>query len=46
MLNQSMADMTGQELAKIEKDTDRDFIMTSDEAVHYGVIDEVISRRA
>jgi ATP-dependent Clp protease protease subunit len=36
---------TGQEVARIAKDTDRDFIMTADESVAYGVIDEVISRR-
>ncbi|MBD1194886.1 MAG: hypothetical protein RLZZ611_1183 [Cyanobacteriota bacterium] len=43
MLNQSMADMTGQELAKIEKDTDRDYFMSAAEAVEYGLIDRVIA---
>ncbi|MFZ9952895.1 MAG: ATP-dependent Clp protease proteolytic subunit, partial [Vulcanococcus sp.] len=43
MLNQSMADMTGQELAKIEKDTDRDYFMSAAEAVQYGLIDRVIA---
>ena len=43
MLNKSMADMTGQELAKIEKDTDRDYFMSAAEAVEYGLIDRVIA---
>jgi ATP-dependent Clp protease, protease subunit len=43
MLNQSMADMTGQELGKIEKDTDRDYFMSAAEAVQYGLIDRVIA---
>jgi ATP-dependent Clp protease protease subunit len=43
MLNQSMADMTGQGLAKIEKDTDRDYFMSAAEAVQYGLIDRVIA---
>jgi ATP-dependent Clp protease protease subunit len=43
MLNQSMADMTGQALAKIEKDTDRDYFMSAAEAVDYGLIDRVIA---
>jgi ATP-dependent Clp protease protease subunit len=43
MLNQSMADMTGQPLAKIEKDTDRDYFLSAAEAVEYGLIDRVIA---
>jgi len=43
MLNQSMADMTGQELAKIAKDTDRDYFLSAAEAVEYGLIDRVIA---
>ena len=43
MLNQSMADMTGQGLAKIEKDTDRDYFMSAAEAKEYGLIDRVIA---
>jgi ATP-dependent Clp protease protease subunit len=43
MLNQSMADMTGQGLTKIEKDTDRDYFMSAAEAVQYGLIDRVIA---
>jgi len=43
LLNEIMAKHTGQSLAKIEKDTDRDFYMGPAEAVKYGLIDEVIS---
>ncbi len=40
-----LAEDTGQPVEKIAKDTDRDFVMTADEAVDYGVIDEVITAR-
>jgi ATP-dependent Clp protease protease subunit len=40
-----LAEDTGQTHEKVAKDTDRDFIMTADEAVTYGVIDEVITAR-
>ena len=43
MLNKSMADMTGQDLAKITKDTDRDYFLSAAEAVEYGLIDRVIA---
>jgi ATP-dependent Clp protease, protease subunit len=43
LLNDIMAKHTGQPLSKIEKDTDRDFYMGAEEAVKYGIIDEVIS---
>lgn len=43
LLNQILADRTKQKLAKIEKDTDRDFFMSAAEAVDYGLIDEVIT---
>jgi len=43
-LNQILAKATGQTLAKIEKDTDRDFWMSADEAKEYGVVDEVIKK--
>lgn len=39
-----MAKNTGQSEAKIEKDLDRDFYMSADEAAKYGVIDKVISK--
>jgi ATP-dependent Clp protease protease subunit len=43
MLNRSMSDMTGQDLAKIEKDTDRDYFLSAAEAKEYGLIDRVIA---
>jgi ATP-dependent Clp protease protease subunit len=43
MLNQSMADMTGQPLEKVTKDTDRDYFLSAAEAKEYGLIDRVIS---
>ncbi|MEI8147447.1 MAG: ATP-dependent Clp protease proteolytic subunit [Actinomycetes bacterium] len=45
LLNGMLAADTGQDVDRIMKDTDRDYVMTSDEAVAYGLIDEVISRR-
>ncbi|MGC9364527.1 MAG: ATP-dependent Clp endopeptidase proteolytic subunit ClpP [Fidelibacterota bacterium] len=44
-LNEILADLTKQPLEKIEKDTDRNFFMSSGEAVAYGIIDEVLSKR-
>ena len=41
-LNELMAKHTGQPVKQIEKDTDRDFIMTPEEAKEYGIIDSVI----
>ena len=41
-INQILAKHTGQTLAKIEKDTDRDKYMTPEEALKYGVIDKII----
>ena len=46
LLNQILSEHTGQPIEKIEKDTDRDFVMTAQEAHEYGIIDDVISRRA
>ncbi len=43
-LNQVIAKHTGQSIAKVEKDTDRDFYMTSQEAKEYGVVDEIIKK--
>lgn len=43
-LNEILAANTGQSLKKIEKDTDRDYIMTPQEALEYGMIDKVVSR--
>jgi len=44
-LNQILVKHTGQSLAKIEKDTDRDFYLTAGEAKEYGLIDEVIKNK-
>jgi ATP-dependent Clp protease, protease subunit len=46
LLTGLLAEDTGQTHEKVAKDTDRDFIMTSEEAVTYGVIDEVITARS
>jgi ATP-dependent Clp protease protease subunit len=43
-LNELMAQHTGQSVKQIEKDTDRDNIMTAEEAKEYGLVDEVIAR--
>jgi ATP-dependent Clp protease protease subunit len=45
LLTSMLAQDTGQTHEKVTKDTDRDFIMTADEAVTYGVIDEIITSR-
>ena len=44
-LNRILASNTGQDLAVIEKDTDRDNFMGADEACRYGLIDQVITSR-
>ncbi|OGX40298.1 MAG: ATP-dependent Clp endopeptidase, proteolytic subunit ClpP [Omnitrophica WOR_2 bacterium RIFCSPLOWO2_01_FULL_41_12] len=41
-INEILADHTGQSLDKIQKDTDRDYFMSAQEAKEYGIIDEVI----
>lgn len=43
-LNELMAEHTGQKLERIEKDADRDFFMTAEDAVKYGIVDEVIKQ--
>jgi len=45
-LNDMLALHTGQELSRIQEDTERDYIMTADQSREYGIIDEVISKRA
>ena len=45
-LNQILADRTGQPLDKIERDTERDYYLSADEAKEYGLVDQVISKRA
>lgn len=44
LLNNHLANHTGQPLSKIAEDTERDFFMSSEEAKNYGLIDQVISR--
>jgi ATP-dependent Clp protease protease subunit len=45
LLDQLISEHTGQTLEKVSKDTDRDYILTAQEAVEYGVVDEVITTR-
>ena len=44
ILNQILSQNTGQKLAKIAKDTDRDFFMSANEAKEYGLIDKVLEK--
>ncbi len=44
-INQLLVHHTGQSLERIEKDTDRDFFMSAQEALEYGLIDEIIGSR-
>ncbi|MEM0952407.1 MAG: ATP-dependent Clp endopeptidase proteolytic subunit ClpP [Cyanobacteria bacterium P01_H01_bin.74] len=44
LLNDILSKNTGQPLEKIEKDTDRDYIMSAEEAVLYGMVDKVITK--
>jgi ATP-dependent Clp protease protease subunit len=44
-LNEILADHTGKPLKTIEKDTDRDFFMSAEEAVKYGLVDEVVTKK-
>ena len=43
-LNEILAEATGQSFEKVERDTDRDYIMGAEEAVEYGVVDRVVNR--
>lgn len=45
LLDQILAEKTGQPVEKISEDTDRDFIMTAPECKDYGIVDEVIQTR-
>src|SRR3974377_1051338 len=45
LLNGMLADDTGQSAERVSKDTDRDFIMTAEEAVAYGLTDEEVTAR-
>ncbi|RKY62624.1 MAG: ATP-dependent Clp endopeptidase proteolytic subunit ClpP [Candidatus Latescibacterota bacterium] len=44
-INRILSEHTGQPLERIERDTDRDFIMSAEEAKNYGIVDEVVSYR-
>lgn len=44
-LNRILANQTGQSIKKVEKDTDRDFFMSAEEAKDYGIIDEVLIQK-
>ena len=45
-MNHILAERTGQPLEKIQRDTERDYFMTAEESKDYGIIDQVISKRA
>ena len=45
MLNEIIVRHTGQEIKRVEKDTERDFILNADQAKKYGIIDEVIEKK-
>jgi len=44
-LNEILANHTGQDIKTIEKDTDRDYFFSADEAVRYGIVDKVLASR-
>ena len=44
-LNRILAEKTGQPMEKIERDTERDYYLSADEAKEYGLVDEVIAKR-
>jgi len=44
-LNQILANHTGQPIEKIDRDTDRDYILQAPEALEYGLVDQVIAKR-
>jgi ATP-dependent Clp protease protease subunit len=45
LLNKMLSVDTGQSESKIATDTDRDFVLSSDEALAYGIIDEILTSR-
>jgi len=45
LLNEIIAKHTGQEVKRVEKDTERDFILNASEAKEYGILDEVIYKK-
>jgi len=44
-MNRILAERTGQPLEKVQRDTERDYFMTADEAREYGIVDQVIAKR-
>jgi ATP-dependent Clp protease protease subunit len=44
-MNRILAERTGQALEKVQRDTERDYFMTADEAKDYGIVDQVIAKR-
>ena len=46
VLNQILAERTGKDLKQIEKDTDRNFFMSTQEAKDYGIIDKVLDPKS
>ena len=45
LMNEIIAQHTGQLMERVSKDTDRDFILTAEQAVEYGAVDEIITSR-
>jgi len=43
-LNQILANVSGQDLATIERDTDRDFYLTAQESIDYGLVDRIVEK--
>jgi ATP-dependent Clp protease, protease subunit len=46
LLEEILSEHTGQSIERVHKDTDRDFVMEAQEAIEYGIIDDVLSSRA
>jgi ATP-dependent Clp protease protease subunit len=44
-INEILSEATGQPISRLEHDTDRDYILSADQAKEYGIIDDVISKR-
>ena len=44
-INKILSEQSGQPLEKVQKDTDRDFYMSADEALEYGLIDKIFNKR-
>ena len=44
LMNELISKHTGQKVEKVEKDTDRDYYMSSEEAKKYGIVDSVITK--